>query len=163
MPRRSGVLGMRAIGVSVVTPQGEDGAAGFLALSATHVNTPTRHRCWSRSTTAHMRCRLCCAAVILRSINCRAANRRWRIPLAAAARSRATIVSSRAAGEHWRRARRFSDAVGAIDCTLEETFRRHNTTIAIGRVAAFHLSERSDALLFYRGQYRQDLSALFYD
>jgi flavin reductase (DIM6/NTAB) family NADH-FMN oxidoreductase RutF len=31
------MLGMRAVGVTVITAQGEDGPAGFLALSATHV------------------------------------------------------------------------------------------------------------------------------
>ena len=46
-------------------------------------------------------------------------------------------------------------AVGAIDCVLAETFRFHNTTIAVGRVAAFDLSERADALVFFGGGYRR--------
>lgn len=37
---------------------------------------------------------------------------------------------------------------------LAETFRIHNTTIAVGRVAAFDLSEPADATVFFGGRYR---------
>ena len=148
-------LGMRAIGVSVVTAQGEDGPAGFLALSATHVTADPPSMLVSIDDRTHA------LQAVLRSrhfaINYLPGSEQ---ALADSFGGRGALKGNdRFEPGRWRTlatgAPVFSDAIGAIDCTLEETFRFHNTTIAIGRVAAFHLSERSDALLFYRGQYRQ--------
>jgi len=46
-----------------------------------------------------------------------------------------------------------NDAVGAIDCTLEETLERSGVIIAIGRVVDVVVRE-GDPLLFFRGAYR---------
>ena len=148
-------LGMRAIGVSVVTAQGEDGPAGFLALSATHVTADPPSMLVSIDDRTHA------LQAVLRSrhfaINYLPGSEQ---ALADSFGGRGALKGTeRFEAGRWRTlttgAPIFSDAVGAIDCTLEETFRFHNTTICVGRVAAFHLSEQSDALLFYRGQYRQ--------
>lgn len=147
-------LGMRAIGVSVVTAQGADGPAGFLALSATHVTADPPSMLVSIDDRTHA------LQAVLQSrhfaINYLPAGEQ---ALADSFGGRGPLKGNdRFEPGRWQTlmtgAPVFSDAIGAIDCTLEETFRFHNTTIAIGRVAAFHLSERSDALLFYRGQYR---------
>ena len=148
-------LGMRAIGVSVVTAQGEDGPAGFLALSATHVTADPPSMLVSIDDRTHA------LQAVLQSrhfaINYLPGTEQ---ALADSFGGRGTLKGNdRFEPGRWRTlatgAPVFSDAIGAIDCTLEETFRFHNTTIAIGRVTAFHLSDNSDALLFYRGQYRQ--------
>lgn len=148
-------LGMRAIGVSVVTAQDTDGPAGFLALSATHVTADPPSMLVSIDDRTHA------LQAVLQSrhfaINYLPAGEQ---ALADSFGGRGPLKGNdRFEPGRWQTlttgAPVFSDAIGAIDCTLEETFRFHNTTIAIGRVAAFHLSERSDALLFYRGQYRQ--------
>ena len=46
-----------------------------------------------------------------------------------------------------------NDAVGAIDCVLEETMERFGVVIAIGRVADVVVRE-GEPLLFFRGAYR---------
>ena len=46
-----------------------------------------------------------------------------------------------------------NDAVGAIDCVLEETIERFGVLIAIGRVADVVVRE-GEPLLFFRGVYR---------
>ena len=44
------------------------------------------------------------------------------------------------------------DAVGVIDCRLEEMIERHGTVIALGRVVAYSASTR-DPLISFRGGY----------
>jgi flavin reductase (DIM6/NTAB) family NADH-FMN oxidoreductase RutF len=148
------MLGMRAVGVTIVTAQGEDGPAGFLALSATHVTADPPS--------------------MLVSIDDRTAalkavqhSRHFAINyLAAADQALADSFggrgplkgSDRFEPGRWRTlatgAPILADSIGAIDCTLAEAFRYHSTTIAVGRVAAFTVSERSDALIFFGGGYR---------
>ena len=46
------------------------------------------------------------------------------------------------------------DAYPSRPIKLIVPFAAGGNTDAVGRVAAFHLSEKGDALVFYRGQYR---------
>lgn len=147
-------LGMRAVGVTIVTAQGEDGPAGFLALSATHVTADPPSmlvsiddRTQALKAVLHSRAfaiNYLCAAdeTLADSFGGKGA-------LKGADRFEAGRWRSRVTG-----APVCDAAIGTIECTLAETFRYHATTIAVGRVAAFHLSDKSDALVFYRGQYR---------
>ena len=147
-------LGMRAVGVAIVTAQGEDGPAGFLALSATHVTADPP------SMLVSIDDRTQALKAVLHS-------RHFAISyLPAGEQALADMFGGRGdikgaerfAPGRWQTlatgAPIFADAVGAIDCTLAQTFRFHSTTIAVGTVAAFTLADRSDALLFYRGRYR---------
>jgi flavin reductase (DIM6/NTAB) family NADH-FMN oxidoreductase RutF len=45
-----------------------------------------------------------------------------------------------------------NDAVGVIDCQLDELIERHGTVIALGRVVAYSASTR-DPLISFRGGY----------
>lgn len=148
------MLGMRAVGVSIVTAQGDDGPSGFLALSATHVTADPP------SMLVSIDDRTQALKAVLHS-------RHFAINyLSAADQALADSFGGRGAlkgadrfeAGRWRTlatgAPVFSDAIGTIDCVLAETFRFNTTTIAVGRVAAFSLAERSNALLFYRGHYR---------
>lgn len=147
-------LGMRAVGVTIVTARGEDGPAGFLALSATHVTADPP------SMLVSIDDRTQALKAVLHS-------RRFAINyLSADDQALADSFGGKGALKgtdrfepgRWQSlvtgAPVFVGAIGAIECILEEAFRYHSTTIAVGRVAAFRLPERSDALVFYRGQYR---------
>lgn len=149
------MLGMRAVGVTVVTAQGEDGPAGFLALSATHVTADPPSMLVSiddrtNALQAVLRSRHFAINYLSAADQGLADSFGGRGPLKGTDRFEAGRWHTLTTG-----APALIDAVGTIDCTLEETFRFHNTTIAVGRVAAFHMADNSDALLFYRGQYRQ--------
>ncbi|MET0278742.1 MAG: flavin reductase family protein [Pseudorhodoplanes sp.] len=147
-------LGMRAVGVTIVTAQGDDGPAGFLALSATHVTAdPPSMLVSIDDRTQALKAVLASRAFAINYLS--AADQ----PIAESFGGKGALKGAdRFEPGRWQSlvtgAPVFSGAVGVIDCRLEETFRYHRTTIAVGRVAAFHLSERSDALVFYRGQYR---------
>ncbi len=146
-------IGQRALGVSVVTAQGTDGPAGFLGLSATHVcaDPPLMLVSIDRKTSA--------LGAVLES-------RHFAInylPAGSEALANAFGGRSDAKGAErfevgkWRAlttgAPVFADAVGAIDCQLEETIERHGVVIAIGRVVDF-LRGESEPLIFFRGGYR---------
>ena len=47
-----------------------------------------------------------------------------------------------------------NDAIGALDCVLEDMVERFNTIIAIGRMVDFAAREDGEPLLFFRGGYR---------
>lgn len=147
-------LGMRAVGVTIVTAQGDDGPAGFLALSATHVTADPP------SMLVSIDDRTSALNTVLRgrhfAINYLSGADQ---PLADSFGGRGSLKGpDRFEAGRWQTlatgAPILADAVGAIDCELAETFRFHNTTIVVGRVAAFMLPERSDALLFFGGRYR---------
>ncbi|MGD9920997.1 MAG: flavin reductase family protein [Pseudorhodoplanes sp.] len=147
-------LGMRMVGVSVVTAQGEDGPAGFLALSATHVTADPP------SMLVSIDDRTQALKAILHgrhfAINYLSASDQ---ELADSFGGRGSLKGAdRFESGRWRTlatgAPVLNDAIGAIDCSLAETFRFHSTTIAVGRVVAFDLSERSNALVFFGGRYR---------
>jgi flavin reductase (DIM6/NTAB) family NADH-FMN oxidoreductase RutF len=147
-------LGMRAVGVTIVTAQGEDGPAGFLALSATHVTAdPPSMLVSIDDRTSALKAILDRRHFAINYLSgtdqALADSFGGRGPLKGTDRFEAGRWRTLATG-----APILSDAIGVIECELAETFRFHNTTIAVGRVAAFTLSERGDALLFFGGRYR---------
>lgn len=147
-------LGVRASAVAVVTAQGPDGPSGFLALSATHL----------------------CAdpPMLMVSIDKRTGT------LAAVEQARHFAVNYLPSGEeamadmfggrtdvrgadrfapgHWGTlttgAPVLDDAIGALDCVLEDTIERFNTIIVIGRLVDFSARGDGEPLLFFRGGYR---------
>lgn len=148
-------LGMRAVGVTIVTARGEDGPAGFLALSATHVTADPPSMLVSiddrtQALKAVLHGRHFAINYLAAADQALADSFGGRGPLKGADRFAAGRWRTLASG-----APILDGAVGAIDCVLAETFRFHNTTIAVGRVAAFDLSERADALVFFGGGYRR--------
>ena len=146
-------LSARATGVVVATAHGRDGPAGFLALSATHVTAapPTMLVSIDRRTAA--------LDAVLHG-NHFALNflPRGDQALADMFGGRGeTRGADRFAPGRWGKlatgAPILNDAVGAIDCVLEETIERFGVLIAIGRVADVVVRE-SEPLLFFRGAYR---------
>ena len=146
-------LGARATGVVVATARGPDGPAGFLALSATHVTAdpPTMLVSIDKRTAA---------------LDAVRHGKHFALNfLAAGDRALAEMFGGRGeargadrfAPERWgvltTGAPVLNDAVGAIDCTLEETLERSGVIIAIGRVVDVVVRE-GDPLLFFRGAYR---------
>jgi flavin reductase (DIM6/NTAB) family NADH-FMN oxidoreductase RutF len=146
-------IGNRAAGSTIVTACSDQGPAGFLGLSATHI----------------------CAdpPLMLVSID----NRTSALQNVLAARHFALNFLPRGAvamadmfggkgaqkgagrfeAGKWSRlttgAPVLLDAVGAIDCTLEETIERHGVVIAIGRVVDILEGTGSDPLVHFRGGY----------
>jgi flavin reductase (DIM6/NTAB) family NADH-FMN oxidoreductase RutF len=146
-------LGARATGVVVATAQGADGPAGFLALSATHVTAdpPTMLVSIDKRTAA--------LAAVLHAkhfaLNFLASGDQ---ALADMFGGRGDLRgAARFAPERWgvltTGAPVLHDAVGAIDCVLEETIERLGVTIAIGRVVDV-VTRDGEPLLFFRGAYR---------
>jgi flavin reductase (DIM6/NTAB) family NADH-FMN oxidoreductase RutF len=146
-------IGNRASGSTVVTAQSDAGPAGFLGLSAAHV----------------------CAdpPLMLVSID----KRTSALPTILAARHFALSFLPREAADiadafggkgTKKGAERFEpgrwgvlktgapvllDAVGAIDCRLEETIERHGVVIAIGRVVAVMDGGDQPPLVHFHGKY----------
>ena len=146
-------LGSRATGVVVATAQGADGPAGFLALSATHVTAdpPTMLVSIDKRTGA-------LAAVLHGRHFALNFLPRGDQALAEMFGGRGeTRGADRFAPERWdvltTGAPVLNDAVGAIDCVLEETMERFGVIIAIGRVVDGVVRE-GEPLLFFRGAYR---------
>jgi flavin reductase (DIM6/NTAB) family NADH-FMN oxidoreductase RutF len=147
-------LGGRASAVAVVTAHGPDGPSGFLALSATHLSADP--------------------PLLMVSIDKRTG------ALPAVLQARHFAINYLPRGEEAladvfggkggvRGADRFApgrwgtlttgapilgDAIGALDCVLEETIERFETVIAIGRLVDFACRADGDPLLFFRGGYR---------
>ena len=144
-------LGERAIGATIVTAQGEDGPAGFLGLSATHVcaNPPTMLVSIDSKTSA--------LAAVLHA-------RHFAINyLARDAQTVADMFAGRTATKGPARfeagrwgtlttgAPVFNDAIGVADCVLEKTIDHFATTIAIGRVVDMIARGSGDPLIYFRG------------
>jgi flavin reductase (DIM6/NTAB) family NADH-FMN oxidoreductase RutF len=146
-------IGNRAVGSTVVTAASQDGPAGFLGLSATHVcaEPPLVLVAIDRRTSA--------LATVLAAKHF-ALNF---LPRSAAALAEtfggrgALKGAERFEGERWRTlttgAPILCDALGALDCTLEETIERHGVVIALGRVVDFLENPGDDPLLHFRGGY----------
>jgi flavin reductase (DIM6/NTAB) family NADH-FMN oxidoreductase RutF len=145
-------LGARATGVVVATARGADGPAGFLALSATHLTAdpPTMLVSIDRRTAA--------LAAVLHgkhfALNFLPSGDQ---ALADLFGGRSEVHgAARFAPERWGAlttgAPVLHDAVGAIDCVLEETIERLGVTIAIGRVVDV-VTREGEPLLFFRGAY----------
>jgi len=144
-------LGTRAIGMTIVTARGADGAAGFVGLSAAHVSAdpPTMLVSIDRKTSA--------LAPILES-------RHFAINYLAKGQERLAELFGRRTADY---AERFSSpdwtsletgapvlstALGAFDCALDRTVELPDTVIAIGKVVGWFASETGDPLIFFRGK-----------
>jgi flavin reductase (DIM6/NTAB) family NADH-FMN oxidoreductase RutF len=146
-------LGARPLGVTVATARGEDGPAGFLALSATHLTAdpPTMLVAVDKRTSA--------LSAVLHARH---------FALNFLARGDAALADMFGGRTEVRGAARFTparwgalttgapvlnEAIGAIDCVLDETIERYAVTIAIGRVVDFVVRD-GEPLTFFRGAYR---------
>jgi flavin reductase (DIM6/NTAB) family NADH-FMN oxidoreductase RutF len=145
-------LGCRAIGVAIVTAKGSNGPAGFLALSATHLTASPPMMLVSIGLTTS-------ALAAVREGNHFAINY---VP-----KGRDDLVKEFGGGGTLKGADRFLpgqwtelatgapalvDAVGVIDCRLDEMIERYSTMIALGRVVAYTASSK-DPLISFRGGY----------
>jgi flavin reductase (DIM6/NTAB) family NADH-FMN oxidoreductase RutF len=146
-------LGARATGVVVATANGADGPAGFLALSATHLTAdpPTMLVAIDKRTSA--------LAAVLHAkhfaLNFLGQGDR---ALADMFGGKGDLRGAdRFAPGRWgvlaTGAPVFNNAVGAIDCVLEEAIERHGVIIAVGRVVDIMTGE-GEPLMFFRGVYR---------
>jgi flavin reductase (DIM6/NTAB) family NADH-FMN oxidoreductase RutF len=146
-------LGARATGVVVATAHGPDGPAGFLALSATHLTAdpPTMLVAIDKRTSA-------LAAVLQAKHFALNFLAQGDAALADTFGGRTEVRgTARFAPERWGAlttgAPILNDAVGAIDCVLEETIERFGVVMAIGRVVDV-VTREGEPLIFFRGAYR---------
>lgn len=145
-------IGCRAIGVAVVTAEGSDGPAGFLALSATHLTASPPMMMVSIGLTTS-------ALAAVRQANHFAVNYvpKGRDDLAKVFGGGGVLKGAdRFEAGHWTTlttgAPALVDAVGVIDCRLEEMIERHGTVIALGRVVGYSASDK-EPLISFRGGY----------
>ena len=145
-------IGCRAIGVAVVTAKGSGGPAGFLALSATHLSASPPMMLVSIGLTTS-------ALAAVREGNHFAINYvpKGRDDLAREFGGGGTLKGAdRFKAADWAAlktgAPTLVDAVGVIDCRLEEMIERHGTVIALGRVVAYSAGT-GDPLISFRGGY----------
>jgi flavin reductase (DIM6/NTAB) family NADH-FMN oxidoreductase RutF len=146
-------VGQRATGSTIVTARSAEGPAGFLGLSATHVcaDPPLMLVAIDKRTSA--------LATIL-------AARHFALNyLPSEARAIVDAFSGRTPQKgadrfqdgqwqtHVTGAPVFADAVGAIECRLEETIERHGVVIALGRVVNICLGNSNTPLVHFRGGY----------
>ena len=147
------VLGQRAIGSTIVTARSEDGPAGFLGLSASHIcaDPPLMLVSIDKRTTA--------LATVL-------AARHFAVNFLP--REAKAIADTFGGKGELKGAQRFTTgawttlstgapildgALGAMDCTLEETIERHGICIVIGRVVDVFIGADGDPLVHFRGGY----------
>jgi flavin reductase (DIM6/NTAB) family NADH-FMN oxidoreductase RutF len=146
-------VGNRASGSTVVTARSLDGPAGFLGLSATHVcaDPPLMLVSVDRRTSA------------LQTI---LAARHFALNFLP--REAAAVADMFGGKAPQKGAERFEvgrwgtlntgapillDAVGAVDCRLEETIERHSVVVAIGRVVAVMDGGDKAPLIHFHGAY----------
>jgi flavin reductase (DIM6/NTAB) family NADH-FMN oxidoreductase RutF len=148
------VLGERAIGMTVVTTDSDDGPAGFLGLSASHVcaDPPTLLVSIDRKTSA-------LAGVLARghfAVNF--------LPVHATAVADAFSGKAGLSGAarftpgEWTTlttgAPIYKDALGAFDCTVADVIERGAISIVIGTVVDAVAAGTGDPLIFFRGKTR---------
>src|SRR5690606_4145952 len=143
-------IGQRAIGATIVTASGKDGPAGFLGLSATHVEAepPTMLVSVGRKTSA--------LATMLESRH---------FAVSFLPRSAAHLVDICGGKSDLKGAQRFepgawstlatgapvhADALGAFDCRLDEVIERKGSVILIGAVLAWSTRDAGEPLILFR-------------
>ncbi len=146
-------LGTRALGATVVTAHGADGPAGFLGLSATHLTAdpPTMMVAIDRRTSALpavLHARHFALNFLARGDEALADMFGGRTDVRGAARFAPGRWHALKTG-----APILDQAIGAIDCALEEAIERAGITIAIGRVVDV-VTRDGEPLIFFRGGYR---------
>ncbi len=147
-------LGVRASAVAVVTAQGAEGPSGFLALSATHLTADPP---------------MLMVSIDKRTGTLAAVLHARHFAISYLPRGEETLAdmfggkggvhgANRFASGRWTKlttgAPILANAIGALDCALEDTVERFNTIIAIGRLVDFTGRSDGDPLLFFRGGYR---------
>jgi flavin reductase (DIM6/NTAB) family NADH-FMN oxidoreductase RutF len=146
-------IGNRATGSTVVTARSDEGPAGFLGLSATHIcaDPPLMLVSIDRRTSA-LQTILAARHFALNFLSREAVGIAdmfgGRGPQKGAARFETGKWGTLHTG-----APILLDAVGAIDCRLVETIERHGVMIAIGRVFAIFDGPGTVPLIHFRGSY----------
>jgi flavin reductase (DIM6/NTAB) family NADH-FMN oxidoreductase RutF len=146
-------IGNRATGSTVVTARSDEGPAGFLGLSATHVCAdPPLMLVSIDKRTAALQTILAARHFALNFLPRDAAEIAdmfgGKGPQKGAARFETGRWGTLKTG-----APILLDAVGAIDCNLEETIERHGVVLAIGRVVDVLDGSGAAPLIHYRGGY----------
>lgn len=146
-------IGNRATGSTVVTARSEEGAAGFLGLSATHICAdPPLMLVSIDKRTAALTTILAARHFALNFLPHDAAAIAdmfgGKGPQKGAARFETGRWGTRKTG-----APILLDAVGAIDCRLVETIERHGVVIAIGQVVDVCDRAGIAPLIHFRGGY----------
>ncbi|MFT5172894.1 MAG: flavin reductase (DIM6/NTAB) family NADH-FMN oxidoreductase RutF [Gammaproteobacteria bacterium] len=145
-------LGERAIGMTVVTANGDDGPAGFLGLSATHVTAdpPTMLVSIDRKTSA-------LAAVLSGqhfAVNFLDADA-GHVADAFSGKAGLSGAERFAPGE-WATlitgAPVYNEALGVFDCRVEKVIEHGDTSIVIGAVVGTQARGSGDPLVFFRGK-----------
>jgi flavin reductase (DIM6/NTAB) family NADH-FMN oxidoreductase RutF len=145
-------LGSRAVGAAIVTAQGHAGPAGFLALSATHLSASPP---------------IMMVSIGLTTSALGAVREAQHFAINYVPNDRSDLVREFGGGGQLKGADRFrpgdwsvlstgaptlANAVGVIDCRLDETLERHGAVIALGRVVDFIIGS-ADPLIAFRGGY----------
>jgi flavin reductase (DIM6/NTAB) family NADH-FMN oxidoreductase RutF len=145
-------LGQRAIGMTVVTADSDDGPTGFLGLSAAHVTAspPTMLISVDHKTSA-------LAGIVSRrhfAVNFLPADA-TEVADAFAGRAGVSGAARFAAGA-WQTlstgAPVFRNALGAFDCVVDEIVQRGDVSIIIGKVVAAASRADGDPLIFFRNR-----------
>jgi flavin reductase (DIM6/NTAB) family NADH-FMN oxidoreductase RutF len=146
-------IGQRATGSTVVTARSTDGPAGFLGLSATHLSAdpPLMMVSIDKRTSALatiLSARHFAINYLPRDASALADVFGGKGPQKGADRFNTGQWGTLTTG-----APVLLNAIGAIDCTLEDTFERAGVCIAIGRVVDFLEGSGAAPLIHFRGGY----------
>jgi flavin reductase (DIM6/NTAB) family NADH-FMN oxidoreductase RutF len=146
-------LGQRAIGSTIVTARSSEGPAGFLGLSATHITADPPLMLVSidkrtAALAAVLASRHFAVNFLPHDARVLAESFGGKGELKGAARFAAGAWTELTTG-----APVLKNALGAMDCTLEETIERHGICIAMGRVVDVMIAEGGGPLVHFRGGY----------
>jgi flavin reductase (DIM6/NTAB) family NADH-FMN oxidoreductase RutF len=146
-------LGQRAIGSTIVTARSADGPAGFLGLSASHVSADPPLMLVSIDKRTSALTTVLAAGhfavnFLPRDADATADLFGGKGALKGAARFETGAWTALTTG-----APVLKNAVGAMDCTLEETIERHGICIVIGRVVDVLIGNGGSPLIHFRGGY----------
>lgn len=145
-------IGARATGITIVTATGNDGPAGFLALSATHLTAspPIVTVAIDMRTSALESIRQNGAfAINYLSMESQDVFERFTTKDGpkGSARFEGIATSALSTG-----APIFDSVVGALDCRLEEAIERFGTVIALGRVVDFLSHADRKPMIHFQGK-----------
>ena len=147
-------LGMRAVGGAVVTARGDQGSAGFLALSVTHLtqNPPTLMLSIGKKTSALVTVREAghfAVNYLASSVSELADVFGGRSQIAGADRFRVGSWHELLTG-----APVLKGAVGTIECRLIEEIDRYDSVIAIGEIVNWTFDASVQPLVYFSGGLR---------
>ena len=147
-------LGNRACGVTLVTAQGPEGPAGFLALSVTHLTAspPVLMLSISKTTSALAaiaHSRAFAVNYLGREDEALANMFGGKTELKGADRFDPALWTTLNTG-----APALRNAIGVVDCVLDELIERHNTLIALGVIVGFTGRKDGAPLVHFRGAYQ---------